>query len=140
CGSSPSEALAVGCKFDIINYSFQRPECFFPDIHDRYYAKASEHGPLRLYADAGYTTVLPADPEVYMRTERVWSEHRFHLIHCMYNFEIMHRSLMLGRPVVEKVTEWNHTMHCAKTGVLEEWEWEEKDTVIDMSFYRCVDL
>ena len=57
CGSTPDEAIAAGCKFDVINFSWQRPECFFEEIHERYWKKAQEHGPLRLYADAEYTKI-----------------------------------------------------------------------------------
>lgn len=136
CGFSAEEALALGCQFDILNYAWQPPECFDQDIYDRYWAKSQEHGPLKWYADARLTHELPQDIELLMHTPFVWTEHRFHVVHCMYAWELLHHALTLGRPVMEFISTMNHTQHCADTALNEDWEAEK--TSIKASYNRCV--
>ena len=138
CGSTADEAIALGCKFDVINYSWQPPECFDEDIHNRYWRKSQEEGQLKLYADSNFTMELPQDLELLMRTPKVWSEHRFHIVHCMYTWELMHHALTLNKPVVEFVSLFNHTMHCTDTALEEDHK--VQDTIIQASHNRCVML
>lgn len=136
CGSTPDEALALGCKFDVLNYSWQPPECFDEGVYNRYWEKAQEHGPLRWYADSSFTRELPQDLELFERTPYVWTEHRFHVVHCMYGWELMHHALTLDKPVVEFISRFNHTMHCADTALDEDLEGHL--TSIKASYNRCV--
>jgi hypothetical protein len=136
CGSTSEEAIALGCKFDVLNYAWQPPECFDEDVFNRYWEKSQEHGPLKWYADSTFTTELPQDIELLMHTPRVWSEHRFHILHCMYAWELIHHAVTLKKPVVEFISHYNHTMHCADTAMTENWT--ENDTSIKASHNRCV--
>lgn len=136
CGSTPEEALALGCKFDVLNYSWQPPECFDEEIYSRYWEKAQKQGPLKWYADSGFTQELPQDLELFKHTPYVWTEHRFHVVHCMYGWELMHHALTLDKPVVEFVSQLNHTMHCADTALDEDLE--GRFTSIKASYNRCV--
>jgi hypothetical protein len=138
CGSTAEEAIDLGCKFDVLNYSWQPPECFDEEIYNRYWEKSQEHGPLKWYADSNFTKELPQNLELLMHTPYVWSEHRFHVVHCMYTWELMHHALTLNKPVVEFVSLFNHTMHCGDT-VLDE-DWKVQNTSIKASHNRCVML
>lgn len=138
CGSTPDEALALGCKFDVLNYSWQPAECFDEEIYNKYWEKSQEHGPLKWYADSSFTKELPQDIELLMHTPFVWVEHRFHVMHCMYTWELMHHGLILNKPVAEWVSNFSHTMHCTHT-VLEE-NWKVKDTSVKASHNTCLML
>lgn len=138
CGSTAEEAIVLGCKFDMINYAWQPPECFDEELYNRWWKKAQEHGPLKLYSDSNFTTELPLDIEVLMHTPYVWSGHRYHILHCMYAIELMHHAVTLDKPLVERYSLFNHTMHCADT-VLEN-DWKVQNTSIKAAFNRCVRL
>lgn len=138
CGTTAEEAIALGCKFDVLNYSWQPPECFDEEIYNRYWEKSQEHGPLKWYADSNFTKQLPQELELLMHTPYVWSEHRFHVVHCMYAWELMHHALTLNKPVVEFISLFNHTAHCADTALDEGFK--VQDTSIMASHNRCVML
>jgi hypothetical protein len=138
CGSTPEEATALGCTFNVLNYSWQPPECFDEEIFNRYWEKAQERGGLKWYADSNLTKELPQDIEVLKHTPHVWTNHRFHVMHCMYTWELLHHGLTLNRPVVETVAEFTHTMHCANTALFEDWK--AQNTRIKASHHKCVML
>lgn len=138
CGSTADEAISLGCKFDVINFSWQPPECFDEEVYNRYWDKSQEGGPIKWYADSKFTQELPQDLEMLKHKKYVWAEHRFHLMHCMYTWELMHHALMLDRPVVEFMTPFNHTMHCADMVLMENWK--VQDTSIIAQFSRCTML
>lgn len=138
CGSTPEDAIALGCRFDVLNYSWQPEECFNEMIYNRYWEKSQEHGPLKWYADSSFTQELPQDLELLKHTPYVWTGHRFHVVHCMYGWELFHHSVALGLPMIESISHFNHTMHCADTALDEELE--EHLTSIKASYNRCVFL
>lgn len=138
CGSNTQEALALGCKFDAINYSWQPPECFHEQVYMRYWDLTRAEGALKLYADSNFTKELPQGIELLMHTPQVWSEHRLHVVHCLYNCELMHYALSMNKPVPEFISRLNHTMHCADTAL--DQHYRVKDTVIKASYNRYVML
>lgn len=138
CGSATEEAIALGCKFDAINFSWQPAECFDEEIYNRYWKKSQEQGVLRFYADSNFTKELPQDPQLLMHIPNVWSDHPLHVLHCMYSWELMHHALTLNKPVVEFVSFFNHTMHCSDTALDENWR--VHDTSIRASHNRCIML
>jgi hypothetical protein len=143
CGSTGEEALALGCKFDVINYSWQPAACFDEEVYNRYWEKWTleyQNGrPFKMYTDPGFTQELPSlDLKLLMRTPLVWAEHRVHILHCMYAWELMHHALTLGRPLPAWLASFNHTRHCTET-VLQE-DWTEHDTTIKAQHSGCVML
>lgn len=138
CGSNTEEALALGCKFDAINYSWQPPECFHEKVYKRYWDLTRAQGALKWYADSNFTKELPQDIELLMHTPHVWSEHRLHVVHCLYDWELMHYALSMNKPVPEFISRLNHTVHCADTAL--DQHYRIKDTVIKASHNRCVML
>ncbi|KAF5128300.1 hypothetical protein E5D57_009236 [Metarhizium anisopliae] len=138
CGSNMQEALALGCKFDAINYSWQPPECFHEQVYKRYWDLTRAPGALKWYADSTFTKELPQDIELLMYTPQVWSEHRLHVVHCLYDWELMHYALSMNKPVPEFISRLNHTVHCADTAL--DQHYRVKDTVIKASHNRCVML
>ncbi|KAG8404822.1 hypothetical protein J3459_016636 [Metarhizium acridum] len=128
----------LGRKFDAINYSWQPPERFHEEVYKRYWDLTRAQGALKWYADSRFTKELPQDIELLMHTPHVWSEHRLHVVHCLYDWELMHYALSMNKPVPEFISRLNHTMHCVDTAL--DQNYRVKDTVIKASHNRCVML
>lgn len=52
----------------------------------------------------------------------VWVGHRFYTVRCTYSWGLFHHALALDKLVVEFISAFNHTMHCADTTLDENWK------------------
>ncbi|MCJ1444135.1 MAG: hypothetical protein MMC23_004636 [Stictis urceolatum] len=114
CGNSSAEARAAGCVFDIMNFSWQHPECFDRELSERYLKRVEQHGPLKWYKDANKTIEVPNDIEVLQDYIVLWGEHRYHNMHCLYGWELLHKGIAEKRSVIEFLVDVEHTEHCTK--------------------------
>ncbi|KAK4063429.1 uncharacterized protein Triagg1_9449 [Trichoderma aggressivum f. europaeum] len=112
CGTNATEAIARGCVFDYMNFSWQPPECYDPELDAKHSAMMRKDGPIKWWADVNLTQPLPDDADVLKMYTEVWSERRFHYKHCMYSWEILHLSYDDGRPIPDLMTH-EHSLHCA---------------------------
>ncbi|KAK5989593.1 hypothetical protein PT974_07847 [Cladobotryum mycophilum] len=112
CGFNPTEAIARGCVFDYMNFSWQPPECYDPDLDKKHSDMMRKERPVQWWADANFTKPLPDDADVLKMYTEVWTERRFHYKHCMYGWEILHLSYNDGRPLPDLMTH-HHSLHCA---------------------------
>ena len=112
CGTNVDEAIAHGCVFDYMNFSWQPPECYYPDLDEKYAAMMREDGPMRWWADADLTEPIPDDRDVLKMYYQVWTERRFHYKHCLYGWDLLHFSYDNRVPLPDLMTR-NHSRHCA---------------------------
>lgn len=135
CGNSPAEAKALGCIFDPMNWHWTRPECF--------YKEGSEHsqanGPWSYYRDANFTEQMFLPDEEAMSTERLmYTEHSWHVQHCVYALESLHRAAMMDKWIPEEAASWPHTLHCMAVFQLMGTPPKTLNTRVDMQFLGCV--
>ncbi|RDI76968.1 hypothetical protein Vi05172_g13054 [Venturia inaequalis] len=138
CGTTPTEARALGCKFDIMSFAWTPPSCY---DHARSVSFLAKHGPWTFYQDHNATIPLPVDE--LSNHEIVWTEHGYHVVHCLYAWERLHRaSLSISETpmlVPGEMGNLNHTMHCV--GLLGEGEmveWRKVNAVAYLVFDGCV--
>ncbi|RFU77148.1 hypothetical protein TARUN_5130 [Trichoderma arundinaceum] len=112
CGVNSTEAIARGCVFDYMNFSWQPPECYDAELDEKHSARMRKDGPIKWWADANLTQPIPDDAEVLKMYTEVWTERRFHYKHCMYSWDILHLSYEDGRPIPDLMSR-EHSMHCA---------------------------
>lgn len=109
CGSYPSEAGALGCVFDIMNYGWTASECYYEDLA----MEGLSHGPWKWYLDPDGTVEIPQDDQVLGRAVEVWTELGYHLEHCKYTQKIMQRAANNDDVLVpQELAQRNHTKHC----------------------------
>lgn len=140
CGNSSSEAQSAGCVFDTMSFAWTRPPCYDPEITADFFAKNPW---VRYYEDDDGT--IEADPEklrlgMYDELMITW---RYHLTHCMWMWDKMHRALASNRPLDSYAANMEHTHHCTKQVMLNE-AWmngstplDEIDTVIQTKYTTC---
>ena len=109
CGSYPSEAGALGCIFDIMNYGWTAAECYYEDLAE----EALEKGPWKWYLDPEGQVEIPQDAAVLGRAVEVWTELGYHLEHCKYTQRILARAMEDDKTSVpQELAQRNHTKHC----------------------------
>ncbi|KAK7424186.1 hypothetical protein QQZ08_008674 [Neonectria magnoliae] len=112
CGTNANEAMALGCIFDYMNFSWQPKECYYPDLDQKHSDLMRKEAPVRWWADANLTMPLPDDADVLKMYEEVWIERRFHYKHCMYSWDLLHYSYDTGKPLPDLMS-YKHSLHCA---------------------------
>lgn len=135
CGNSPKEAKALGCIFDPMNWHWTRPECFYKEGSE--YAQAK--GPWTYYRDANYTDQLFLPDAHAMSTVRImYTEHSWHLQHCVYALKSLHRAAMMDKWIPEEAASWPHSLHCMKVFEMMGTPPKTLNTRVDMQFLACV--
>ncbi|EEA21608.1 hypothetical protein TMatcc_008968 [Talaromyces marneffei ATCC 18224] len=135
CGTSPEEAKALGCIFDPMNWHWTRPECFYEEGSKN----AQAQGPWKYFRDANHTEEMYLADEQAMSTERLmYTEHSWHVNHCIYALESMHRAAMLDKWIPEEAASWPHTLHCMMVFRMMNTPPKKPNTRVDMQFLGCV--
>lgn len=137
CGTSPQEAKAKGCIFDLMNYHWIRPECYNEEASK----EAAKRGPWKWYYDLNATRPIPGGQNAERLSQEVlvYTEHDWHVTHCVYALKTVHRAAMNpGEWLPEEEGSWNHTEHCAEVLQMTGTPGEIINTVIDMQYLPCV--
>ncbi|KAH3985010.1 hypothetical protein HBI24_128330 [Parastagonospora nodorum] len=141
CGPTPAEAKAQGCVFNPINFSWLPPDCYDKELFDEMLEEEMKRaGPWKWYLAPNFTQEIPQDWEDLSTHTHVWTEHRYHVLHCLGTWRTLHRSVMEGGlGLVPSFIEYGHTMHCAqfigKAAVSDEMK-PRQETVV-MLFNGC---
>jgi hypothetical protein len=137
CGSFPSQAESCGCVFDLMNYGFTAPECFYEDL----YEEALGTGPWPWYIGENLTLPLPQDVNILMRSVEVWTEIKYHYEHCKYTQKIMVRAVEDDDILVpQEIARDYHRNYCTDLGRFERGDWgtgEKMNTWIRMLYNPC---
>ncbi|KAF2434839.1 hypothetical protein EJ08DRAFT_581362 [Tothia fuscella] len=137
CGSTPAEARALGCKFDIMSFAWTPSQCYDHDFSQKF---LKEQGPWIFYLDHNATHPLAFD--TLSNYEIVWTEHSYHVVHCLYAWERIHQAyLKEDRLLPKEMGSINHTEHCI--GLLEDVEGAPRRKVNAIAYLvydGCIDL
>ena len=118
CGATAAEARALGCQWDIMTMSWEHPDCFDADLTREF----EEAGPWQFYhssrpgkktPEPEMLTPIPLD-QVSESTERMWTDRRYHILHCIYAWKMMHRAVERGWKMQGELASYHHTEHCSK--------------------------
>lgn len=60
CGSSPAEAKAAGCRFEVNNFAWLHPDCYDEDL-DRGWTSGPLASDLEFWEDYGGKGLIPSD-------------------------------------------------------------------------------
>ncbi|EOA81815.1 uncharacterized protein SETTUDRAFT_97260 [Exserohilum turcica Et28A] len=109
CGSSPTEARKRGCKFDILSFAWQLPECYDDKIMEDFLAEKEWEFFKFPNKTSPVTkeTALTGEHTLFVTTE-------YHRVHCMYMWRQMHRAFTVRKYIDSHLNDWHHTLHCHK--------------------------
>ncbi|KAK5658511.1 hypothetical protein OQA88_1903 [Cercophora sp. LCS_1] len=139
CGTTPSEARAKGCKFDVNSFSWLPPDCYDEGLSDDVDARNA----WTWWLDENGTIPLSHDEAAKGETKEVYVNWKDHLKHCTVMWRRMHRVLLKleekGRGGIDSYLDrYHHTLHCEKMLVgQEQYAPEEVNTIIKAKYPDC---
>lgn len=112
CGSSPAEAESRGCRFDILSFAWQTPECYDAELMRDFI----NHDTWQFYThpypnNTGDAEVV--DLATALEGQRtLYVDWKYHITHCTFMWRQMHRAYA-GRGYVDShLDSYKHTLHC----------------------------
>ncbi|KAK1637828.1 hypothetical protein BDP81DRAFT_316909 [Colletotrichum phormii] len=123
CGSTPTQARAAGCQFDLISFNWLPPQCHDAALAETFEAELVEAGQLAWFTDANRTAPsLTREQIMTGEYSAVYVSLGYHLRHCTAMWRRMHRALMQSRGgeggggglerVDSYIWGYHHTLHC----------------------------
>ncbi|KAM7220095.1 hypothetical protein V8F06_004423 [Rhypophila decipiens] len=134
CGTSPEEALALGCHFDIIATAWLPPRCIDKDLVAEFEATY----PWRYFRNPDGTDPYPDDGHDALGSQNttIWTTKRWHVAHCLYMWRKLNRALVRGRMTDgETITQW-HTDHCTNL-ILQMGDPDAIATIVEIIYPPC---
>lgn len=108
CGSTPDEARAAGCVFDVMMQLWTPAKCYDGNLSERFLAA----GKWTWWADAGATKVISDEDMKKGEHDRVYVSADYHKSHCIFAWEKLVRALRNQSPLIEQLISVDHAMHC----------------------------
>lgn len=108
CDTSPNEAVARGCRFDVMSSSWLPSRCIDSELMEQF---TNSHS-WTWYADINGTTVEPCESVSAGNHDRLFVTQGFHLYHCTYMWRKMHRAVLSATPLDGYIGDYHHTTHC----------------------------
>ncbi|WQF79243.1 hypothetical protein CDEST_04257 [Colletotrichum destructivum] len=116
CGTSPSQARAAGCLFDLVSFNWLPPQCHDAELAASFEADLRSAGHLAWYEDPRGARPIPRARVATGEVSGVYVSLGYHLRHCTAMWRRMHRALMQGGGGLGRVDgyiwSYHHTRHC----------------------------
>ena len=123
CGSTPTEASANGCTFDIMAFQYVPATCYeerimVTSLSSESHLVPAETGEFPWYRWSNFTEPVPQTAVDLSRYTDIWTTNDWHLAHCLYMWKLL--SHAVGRAVsgeegvyvLADATEPEHLAHC----------------------------
>ncbi|CAG8954777.1 hypothetical protein HYFRA_00004702 [Hymenoscyphus fraxineus] len=112
CGNNSTEAIAMGCIFDMSASGWTPPQCTDAELMAQFEARG-----WRFWEDRERTVEVGLDRIAASASEEeprevFWSEPGFHENHCALMWERMHRAAQRGWKMTTHMLNFEHTRHC----------------------------
>lgn len=110
CGSTPAQAKALGCNFDIISFCWLPDRCYDAELSSSFEKLAQ----WEWYMDHNRTKPVPKTEALTGNFDGLYVSWEYHIQHCVYMWEKMHRALLgEGKRAVDGyIGPYSHTEHC----------------------------
>jgi len=133
CGVTPTQARSNGCLFDVVSFSWLPPACYDAVLVDDFLAVE----PWEWFLDPLGTQ--PVLLEAVQRGEgsEMYVSWRYHIVHCVFMWQKLHRALDNGRVIDAYIGNYNHTSHCGHMLMMENEAKAALSTIIRRKFVGC---
>lgn len=110
CGHSPEQAQALGCVFDVLDYSWTPKPCFNTTLSQKYRNDLVSLG-LTFWNYSERSQVLPNDEVFAAKHEYVFSTRLLHMKHCEYYIHRQSRVILDGL-ATSLMRNSTYALHC----------------------------
>jgi hypothetical protein len=129
CGHTAAEAMALGCTFDHMTWSWLSPKC------PRYASDdflAAEEKPWNYYQDPDNRVLVSKENWTLAMDNqiRLYTERRERITHCVFTFLNLAQIIRDGKETHPKLSSYGHIKHCAEVtleSVRRDREWWKVD-------------
>jgi hypothetical protein len=135
CGLSSTEALSIGCSFDVMSFAWLPHRCFDQELMNQFLTLRD----WRWYLDANGTQVADFDSLRLGSYDNLYVTHEYHMYHCTYMWRKMHRAILQGQPLDGYIGNIHHTAHCERQLLKHEVSLDAKNTLIYTKYVNCPD-
>lgn len=133
CGSTPTQARALGCLFESNNLAWVPPVCYDASLATEWDAQPW------VYAVGPTQTPVSKERVLAGDLERVWVTWGQHVAHCALLVRKFQRAVMFNLPMDNWTSSLGHTEHCARS--FTEWRFmrepERLNAVVVLKFPSC---
>jgi len=137
CGDSFEEAQVRGCIFDLMSFRWIHPACFNRNESE---AWLEAYGPWDWYLEKNNNESI-VGPDVLQYQARAWTQHSYHVAHCLYFWKLLHLAAISGSLVDDETIAMHHSDHCAEIIMKNESiPVQHVVTRVDMTYSKCVTL
>ncbi|KAH6847687.1 hypothetical protein B0I37DRAFT_415410 [Chaetomium sp. MPI-CAGE-AT-0009] len=110
CGSTPTEARSRGCRFDILSFAWQTPECYDGELMDAF----MRHAAWQFYARPNRTDETVSLAIALQGEQTLYVDWDYHVAHCTYMWRQLHRAYAVRGWVDAHLDSYTHTLHCQR--------------------------
>lgn len=118
CGNSTAEAMALGCKFELLAGAWLPDACRDDELAEEFnHAGPGPNGEWGYYDHRnGSKELTVAEVAAYADrpSERYWTSFDWHLAHCIFYWRKQYRSRFNGLKVDSRHNTEGHIIHCGK--------------------------
>ena len=131
CGNSSTEALSLGCEFDVMRYAWVQPACYNATLSSSMFAAGDWFWSL----DDERTQSIPVSDIQSARYETVYTNDTYHVAHCVYVWKLQIQALLQADVVDDDILNEDHTEHCIMELTRERFDWEY--VILVLGFLSC---
>jgi hypothetical protein len=133
-GSSRSEALSLGCRFDPMSFCWLPEDCYDAELTEDFFSARE----WEWFRDANGTVPIPYEEAVAGVYDRLFVPWEYHKLHCAYMWKKLHRAVRSGGPMDSYIGNYTHTKHYSHALLKVTPESEQSNLIIASQFHFCL--
>ncbi|GAB1312306.1 hypothetical protein MFIFM68171_02516 [Madurella fahalii] len=133
CGSSPADARSRGCRFDILSFAWQTPECYDDELMEEFI----RHDAWQFYVRPNRTDGVVDLATALQGQRTLYVDWRYHVTHCTFMWRQMHRAYALRGYIDSHLDSYAHTLHCQRVFLDMETPLGMVNVVAELKYPEC---
>lgn len=137
CGSSPEEARHLGCRFNVMSFTWVPSPCFDEELIDEFLSSPST--PWKWFSEPNSTTAstVPVGEVLSGQFPELYVTNAFHTTHCTFTWKQLHRALAVLGYLDSYIGNYEHTLHCEQMLLSRSLDLAQIETTIRRKFSTC---
>ncbi|KAI0408963.1 hypothetical protein F4802DRAFT_593817 [Xylaria palmicola] len=121
CSPNWKEAEEAGCVYDLVLSTWMHPRCFNEEMHEKYKVILRDMD-FKYWLEPEMINEIPLEAVETGEHGWVWTDGRFHHLHCAYALERIQTALMAAPITLDTICRSeDHLNHCLQYNGAPEW-------------------
>ena len=133
CGSSPSEAIKHGCRFDPTSFSWLHRDCYDEELVEQFLSQEA----WEWFEDEEATVPIELEAALEGKHHHLYVSWEYHLTHCTFMWKKLHRALLRRGAIDDYIGDLGHTGHCSRMLLTDGINRTSANTIIRRKFTTC---